>query len=160
MTHFLESATAIGSRLTKIRQCLVAAALLIAVTLPAAAQQRMLEVAVNTAELLQLQTAPGSVLVANPAIADVVVEGGRQVFVLGKAPGETQLFVLDENGGTMLRATVSVVPQTARHLNIIRGTEESQVHCAPRCAATPGQQRKASSAPAAAPAATPAPSTK
>jgi Flp pilus assembly secretin CpaC len=146
-----------------VRQWLgaIVAASLLALTLPAVAQQRMIEVAVNTAELLQLQAAPGSVLVANPAIADVVVEGGRHVFVLGKAPGETQLFVLDANGGTMLRAMVSVVPQTARHMNVIRGTEETQIHCAPRCAATPGQERRAAPAPAPAPASpAPAPATK
>jgi Flp pilus assembly secretin CpaC len=133
---------------------------LVFAALPAAAQQHMIQVAINTAELIQLDTAPGSVLVANPAIADVVVEGGRQVFVLGKAPGETQLYVLDPNGGTLLRAMVSVVPQTARHMTIIRGTDESQVHCAPRCASVAGEDKKpggGSPAPAAAPASSPPP---
>jgi Flp pilus assembly secretin CpaC len=126
-----------------VRQHLAAlgAALALAAS-PAAAQQRMIEVAINAAELLRLDAEPGSVLVANPAIADVVVEGGKQVFVLGKTPGETQLYVLDRNGGTMLRAMVSVVPQTARHMTIIRGTDESQIHCAPRCAEVGGQEKK------------------
>jgi hypothetical protein len=126
---------------------------------PAAAQQRMIEVSVNTAELLRLDGAPGSVLVANPSIADVVVEGGKQVFVLGKTPGETQLYILDTNGGTMVRAMISVVPQTARHITIIRGTEESQLHCAPRCAEVGGREKKpgASGPAAGAPALAPAP---
>ena len=139
-----------------VRQHLAAwGAVLVFTAVPAAAQQRMIQVAVNTAELVQLETAPGSVLVANPAIADVVVEGGKQVFVLGKTPGETQLYILGPNGGTMLRAMVSVVPQTARHMTIIRGTDESQVHCAPRCAAVAGQEKKPGNSPA--PAALPAP---
>lgn len=126
-----------------IRQHIAALSVVLALAaFPAAAQQRMIQVAINTAELVQLETTPGSVLVANPAIADVVVEGGKQVFVLGKAPGETQLYILAPNGGTMLRAMVSVVPQTARHMTIIRGTEESQLHCAPRCAAVGGQDKK------------------
>lgn len=131
---------------------------------PAAAQQRTIQVAVNGAELIRLDTAPGSVLIANPAIADVVVEGGSQVFVLGRAPGETQLYVLDSSGGTMLRAAVSVLPPTARHVTVIRGDEETHLHCAPRCAAVVGQEKKsagtqpragAASAPAATTAATP-----
>jgi len=109
---------------------------------PAAPQQSTIQVAVNSAELIQLKDAPGSVLVANPAIADIVVEGGRQVFILGKSPGETQLYVLDGSGGTMVRAVVSVVPQTARHMTIIRGEDQSQVHCAPRCTVVGGADSK------------------
>jgi Flp pilus assembly secretin CpaC len=145
----------------KVRHHLAVWGAVLALTaFPAAAQQRMIQVAVNTAELVQLETAPGSVLVANPTIADVVVEGGKQVFVLGKTPGETQLYILGPNGGTMLRAMVSVVPQTARHMTIIRGTDESQLHCAPRCAAVAGQEKKpggGSPAPGPAPAAAPPP---
>lgn len=141
-----------------VRQHLAAwGAVLALAASPAAAQQRMIEVAINAAELVRLDAEPGSVLVANPAIADVVVEGGKQVFVLGKAPGETQLYVLDRNGGTMLRAMVSVVPQTARHMTIIRGTEESQIHCAPRCAEVGGHDKKPGGSAAGAAAGTPAP---
>lgn len=110
--------------------------------LPAAAQQRTIQVPVNGAELIRLGTIPGSVLIANPAIADVVVEGGKQVFVLGRAPGETQLYVLDSSGATLLQAAVSVLPPTARHLTVIRGDEETYLHCAPRCAAVVGQEKK------------------
>lgn len=135
----------------RIREHLAAmGAVLVLAVSPAAAQQRVIEVALNTAELIHLDAAPGSVLVANPSIADVVVQGGKQVFVLAKAPGETELYILDTNGGTMLRAMISVIPQTARHLTIIRGTEESQLHCAPRCAAVDGKAG-AAPPPAAAP---------
>jgi Flp pilus assembly secretin CpaC len=132
----------------RVRQHLAAIGAVLVAATPAAAQERIIQVALNTAELLRLDAAPGSVLVANPSIADVAVQGGKQVFVLGKAPGETELYILDTNGGTMLRAMVSVVPQTARHLTVIRGTEESQLHCAPRCAAVEGQQSKTGAAPA------------
>jgi hypothetical protein len=143
-----------------VRRHLAAWSAALALAAPAAAQQRMIEVAINGAELVRFETAPGSVLVANPAIADVVVEGGKQVFVLGKAPGETQLYVLDRNGGTMLNATVSVVPQTARHMTIIRGGDESVIHCAPRCASVAAGEKKSNggapslAVPAPAPAAT------
>jgi hypothetical protein len=132
---------------------------------PALAQQRMIQVSVNNAEIIPLDRNPGSVLVANPSIADVVVEGGKHLFVLGKTPGETQLYVMDGNGGTMIRAVVAVVPQSARHMTVFRGTEdESQLHCAPRCAPTGGNNKRGTPAapamptsapPAAAPAAPP-----
>lgn len=118
------------------------AAALALCALPAAAQQRTIQVPLNGAELIRLDTVPGSVLIANPAIADVVVEGGRQVFVLGRAPGETQLYVLDSSGAALLQAAVSVLPPTARHVTVIRGDEETHLHCAPRCAAVVGQEKK------------------
>lgn len=123
--------------------------------LPAAAQQRTIQVPVNGAELIRLGTIPGSVLIANPAIADVVVEGGKQVFVLGRAPGETQLYVLDSSGATLLQAAVSVLPPTTRHVTVIRGDEETYLHCAPRCAAVVGQEKKQGGARAGAGAASP-----
>ena len=99
-------------------------------------QPRMIGVVANRAELMPLPQPAGSVLVANPAIADVVIEGGNRLFILGRAPGETQIFVLDMQGATLVNAVVSVRPPAANHMTIIRGTEESHLHCSPRCAST------------------------
>jgi len=99
-------------------------------------QPRMINVVANRAELVPLQQPAGSVLVANPAIADVVIEGGNRLFILGRAPGETQVFVLDMQGATLVNAVVSVRPPGANHMTIIRGTEESNIYCSPRCAST------------------------
>jgi Flp pilus assembly secretin CpaC len=101
-----------------------------------AQQQRMISVVANRAELFSLDQPAGSILVANPAIADVVIEGGNRLFVLGRAPGETQVFVLDGQGKTLINALVSVRPPSANHITVFRGTEESNLHCSPRCAAT------------------------
>jgi hypothetical protein len=117
----------------------------------AALAQRTLDITVNKAELLRFDRHPGSVLVVNPAIADVVADGGDHVFVLGKTPGETQLFVLDEAGKTMMQATVRVGTPAAGQVSVFRGTAETTLNCAPRCAGPQG------GAPAAAPAAAPAP---
>jgi hypothetical protein len=107
---------------------------------PAGAQQpQSIEVAVNKGELLRFPKAPGSVLVVNPAIADIVADGSPRVFVLGKAPGETQLFILDEGGRTMLQANVRVVTASSGQVTVFRGTAESSLNCAPRCTgASPG----------------------
>lgn len=103
---------------------------------PAWAQQRTITVTTNRAEMIRLDKTAGTVLVANPAIADVVVEAGQQLFILGRSPGETQLYVLDGEGKTLLSAVLAVRPPAANHLSIVRGTDEATVHCAPRCAPT------------------------
>jgi hypothetical protein len=128
-----------------------------------AQQPQSIEIAVNKAELLRFQKAPGSVLVVNPGIADIVADGSARVFVLGKAPGETQLFVLDDAGRTMLQANVRVVTAPSGQVSVFRGVAESTLNCAPRCTGASaaggipsgGSTVPAAAASAPAPAATP-----
>jgi hypothetical protein len=155
------------ARLFLLALALVAA--LVATPRPTQSQQRSLDLIVNKAELLRFDRHPGSVLVVNPQIADVVADGGNHVFILGKIPGETQLFVLDEDGKTMMQANVRVGTPASGQVSVFRGTAEATLNCAPRCAGlqsgTPAAAAGgaasptagASAAPAAAPAA-PAPS--
>jgi Flp pilus assembly secretin CpaC len=76
--------------------------------LPANAANDEIEIAVNKAHLIQLDTDASIVMIANPAIADVAVESPRVVFLLGKSPGETSLFILDADGNDLVRAEVIV----------------------------------------------------
>ena len=76
--------------------------------LPASAANDSIEVAVNKAHLIQLDVDANVVLIANPEIADVAVESPRIIFLLGKTPGETSLFILDADGNDLVRAEVIV----------------------------------------------------
>ncbi len=76
--------------------------------LPANAANDTIEVAINKAHLIQLDVDANVVLIANPEIADVAVESPRVIFLLGKAPGETSLFILDADGTDLVRAEVIV----------------------------------------------------
>ncbi len=76
--------------------------------LPASAANDEIEVGINKAHLIQLDTDANVVLIANPEIADVAIESPRIIFLLGKAPGETSLFILDADGNDLVRAEVIV----------------------------------------------------
>ena len=76
--------------------------------LPASAANDSIEIAINKAHLIQLDADANVVLIANPEIADVAVESPRIIFLLGKAPGETSLFILDADGNDLVRAEVIV----------------------------------------------------
>ncbi len=76
--------------------------------LPASAANDDIEIAINKAHLIQLDTDANVVLIANPEIADVAIESPRIIFLLGKAPGETSLFILDADGNDLVRAEVVV----------------------------------------------------
>ncbi|HUN51128.1 MAG TPA: pilus assembly protein N-terminal domain-containing protein, partial [Candidatus Sulfotelmatobacter sp.] len=76
------------------------------------------------------------VLIANPDIADVVLEQGHILFVLGKHPGETRLFVYDNNGNRLLERDVVVVPENERAVTVTRAVDPTEYSCDPRCVAS------------------------
>ena len=104
-----------------------------------------LRVTVDKAHLVHLDTDADTVLVADPTVADVAVESPRLVFILGIAPGETNLYILDSDGAELLRTDVVVVPNADRAVTLDRNIVEATFSCTPRCAriATPGAAAEA-----------------
>lgn len=110
-----------------------------AATLPSSAtqaeapDQRMLRVTVDKAEVLKVDGSAAVVLVANPAIADVVVERNHLVFVIGRRPGETRLYIYSASGKALVEREIVVVPQGERAVTVIRDTQPTSYSCDPRC---------------------------
>jgi len=94
----------------------MAAALAIAatgVTTPAAAPaqsaaSRVVEVDTNQGRLITLARPISDVFVANDGIADVQVRSPTQIYVFGKAPGETTVSATTKTGQVAFSATVRV----------------------------------------------------
>ncbi|HYM31467.1 MAG TPA: pilus assembly protein N-terminal domain-containing protein [Candidatus Cybelea sp.] len=126
-----------GFKLTALATLLIAGVASLAVA--AVKPNGTLRVDVDKAEVISLDsdTHPEVVLLANPDIADVVIERGGLLFILGKKPGETRLFVYDSNGSRILERDVVVVPTSSRSVTITRVTEPTEYSCAPRCIAVP-----------------------
>ncbi len=74
----------------------------------AVAADRELTLNVSRGELINLATPAGSVFVADPNIAGVQVPSERQLFVFGKKPGQTTLFVLGDDGKQIASMTLTV----------------------------------------------------
>ena len=98
------------SRAPSIGGLVLFASLVIAASAgPLSAQDKdTLHVEVDKAHLIQLDENATTVMIADPTIADVAVESPRLVFVIGRAVGETSLFILDADGKRMVDATVVV----------------------------------------------------
>jgi pilus assembly protein CpaC len=62
----------------------------------------------NKGRLIRLREAAATVLVADPAIADVQVKSPNLLYVFGKKPGETSLFAVDARDRVLLNVTVTV----------------------------------------------------
>lgn len=83
---------------------LAAAALLSAAAL-AAAQE--LTVMADQSQIISLDRAPSTVVVGNPTIADVTIQG-RMMFVHGRVFGSTNIIALDEAGQQLAEYQVNV----------------------------------------------------
>jgi Flp pilus assembly secretin CpaC len=115
------------------------AAVVVAVlfTVPAGAQQARpatLRITVDHATAVPLDASAGAVLIADPAIADIVTERGHLVFVVGKKLGATNLLVYDGAGKRLAEREVIVVPPELEAVTITRATDQTDYTCAPRCA--------------------------
>ena len=87
----------------------------------------VMEVPLGGATLLPLRGTARSVVVGNPAIADVTVDGPRAVTVFGKAPGGTTLAVLDAAGGVLLQRQVVVLAGGETSVTLRYGTGKTWV---------------------------------
>ncbi len=121
-----------------LRRILAAAALAATALTAAAGQAATLKVTISKAEVVTLDGTATVVLIANPDVADVVLEQGHILFVLGKRPGETRLFAYDNNGNRLLERDVVVVPENERAVTVTRAVQPTDYSCDPRCVATGG----------------------
>lgn len=117
------------------------------------AAAEILEITLNKGRLIRLSRNANVVLVAEPSIADAVIQSPRLIFILGKKPGETNLFILDNDGREILQTELIVRPNPLRHVTVHRSSAEATLSCDPRCVAvaTPGAAKGGGGAPAAKP---------
>jgi pilus assembly protein CpaC len=92
----------------------IAASLSTTIAGPAVAQSRAVRpsnditLSVGTGRMVRLDSPMTDLFVANDAIADVQVRSANQVYIFGKAPGETTVFATDRSGRTVYSANVRV----------------------------------------------------
>jgi Flp pilus assembly secretin CpaC len=120
------------------RGALVAAALFVAGALPSAvqAQAQPLSVEIDQSARIQLRGQAGSVIVGNPAIADVTVVDANTLFVTGKGYGVTEVVVVDGLGRTLFQSQVIVAGGDVGRVRVWRGAQVTEMACAASCAPT------------------------
>ena len=69
---------------------------------------KLLILSIGRGQQVNLGASITDVVVADPNIADVEVKTGRQIYILGKGPGETTVYATDAAGRTVYQATVRV----------------------------------------------------
>lgn len=114
---------------------------------PVLAQSGVMNVELGKARILRLDATPTVVVVGDPEIADVIVEDNNVIFLMGIMPGETNVYMLDENGDPLLETSLVVTPADQRHVSVHRGVEEQTMSCNPRCAGVANQIAEGAVAP-------------
>ncbi len=90
--------------------------------------------------LLMLSAEPGTIVIGNPGIADVTLNG-KQLFLHGKSPGMTNLTVLDSNGNKLADMDLTVANDYRNQVSVYSSSAKAPptrntFSCMPDCEAT------------------------
>ncbi len=105
------------------------------VTAPAFAANE-LWVTIDEAQLHSLEQPVGSIVVANPSIADVTVRSKRELIFFGRMPGTTKVYFFDEKGERFATLDVRVRTPRNRLLTLQSGGTQYSFSCTTHCEQT------------------------
>jgi Flp pilus assembly secretin CpaC len=101
------------------------------------AQSGSLNVEIDQAQRVQLRGPAGSVIVGNPAIADVTVVDADTLYITGKGFGVTEVVAVDTIGRTVFQSQVVVSDGAGSgRVRIWRGGQSTEMACGASCSAT------------------------
>lgn len=100
----------------------------------AVAQSGRISVEVDQAQRVQLSGPASSVIVGNPAIADVTVVDANTLYITGKGYGVTEVVAVDPIGRTVFQSQVVVTAgDGAGRVRVWRGAQSTEMACATSC---------------------------
>ena len=117
------------------RNMLVGVAALIACVTSSAAWADV-QVILDQARVIRLPARATTVVIGNPAIADVTIQKSGVGIVTGKTYGMTNLIVLDPAGDMISEEQVIVKPAEDAIITVQRGLDRESLACTPLCERT------------------------
>lgn len=95
-----------------------------------------ISVKVNMARILRISAPAATVIIGNPAVADVTIQDPQTLVLTGKSFGQTNLIVLDSMGNPVADTLVTVIQAQADLVTVYLGTARTSLSCAPVCQPT------------------------
>jgi hypothetical protein len=86
-------------------------------------------IAVDETRRIELHGTAATIVVGDPAVADVTVSDAHSLVLIGRGFGVTHLQVADRAGRTLLDGRVNVVPPDEGHITYYRGAEAAEYAC-------------------------------
>lgn len=120
-----------------MRRHLALLAALSVLTCAGAAAAQGLTVRIDQATRVALSAPARDVVIGNPSVADVTILDARNILVMGKGYGVTNIVVIDARGRTILDRQIVVSASDDGRVSFYRGPDVYNYACAPRCERTP-----------------------
>lgn len=96
-----------------------------------------IEVELDNAKLLKLPPGTETLVIGNPAIADVTVQRNQVMVVTAKNFGSTNMIALDAKGAIVSESRIVVtVSSRPESLVVLRGDKQNSYSCNPECGPT------------------------
>lgn len=115
---------------------------------PVRQTEGVVKVIVDFARPLILARPARTVIIGNPAIAQATLSDDKTVILTGKAPGSTNLIVMDADGGEVANLVIDVVAAGGRLVTVDEGSGRATYSCSERCdPVRPGEGNPAPPAP-------------
>lgn len=92
-----------------------------------------LSVTVDRAKIIRLPDGAQTVIIGNPAIADLSIQKSGVVVLTGKSYGATNLIALDRAGNMLAESNVTVDAPSDAVVMVQRGLERQSYSCNPAC---------------------------
>jgi Flp pilus assembly secretin CpaC len=89
----------------------------------------------DQAKILQITGRPGTIIIGNPSIADITVQGER-IVLMGRSYGTTNIIILDRDGGQLAALDVTVQIGDKNAVQVFRAGGRMTLVCAPVCEQT------------------------
>lgn len=87
----------------------------------------------DQSQLLRLPRPVAEIIIGNPSIADVTVQGGNLLVVTGKTFGVTNIIALDAERNVIQDQRVMVERDERNVVNMYRGVQRQTFACTPNC---------------------------
>ena len=83
--------------------------------------------------MLRINAPAATVIIGNPAIADVTIQDPQTLILTGKSFGRTNMIILDSNGDPIADTIVEVAQLTSDTVTVFMGAQRTSMACAPNC---------------------------
>jgi hypothetical protein len=90
----------------------------------------------DQSQLIRLPRPAADVIIGNPSIADVTIQGGNLLVVTGKTFGITNIIALDAEGNVIQDQRVVVERDDQRMVVLYKGAQRESYSCTPTCSPT------------------------
>jgi hypothetical protein len=98
-----------------------------------AAAAESISVTMDQAKLVRLPEGTATIVVGNPAIADVSMQRNGVVVITGRRAGRTNFIALDRKGAIISESTVAVGLSNEGRVLVRRGLESTSYDCQNEC---------------------------